>query len=224
MGRRQAALAAKARREASIPLSPPFQLQTYRKNVLKNIISSISKTTIVLGLTLHIVQGTDQALTSDTSTNSTPVVINRPATAADFDPDKWRVWGIECQYVNIPQEKQREIELKNKIIPEELISQGLKLKPACSILMNNGGQIDYIPGVAALWICRDSNLLTTIITGEFLGKDLYNYSAEEFARIISHTEYVCISKPVHVTFSNTGEFPIKHPTEIRNEIITKWFS
>jgi hypothetical protein len=32
------------------------------------------------------------------------------------------------------------------------------LGPTCSILMSNGAQIDFIPGKAAFWICRDYSL------------------------------------------------------------------
>lgn len=194
--------------------------------MLANITSFVFKTALAIGLICQIAHGMDP----DSSINHSNIIRSfdsHLATAADFNHDSWTITCIDHTNVTNPGNILAPIEILIKLIPSNLSSRMLELKPTCSILMNNGAQIDYIPGIAALWILRDYkmvNKVTTIVTGNFNGRDLYSYSAHEFANILMNVRFVYASCPVHVTFSDTGEFPIKHPTEVRTKVIENWFN
>jgi hypothetical protein len=194
--------------------------------MLANITSSVFKTALAIGFICQIAQGMDP----DSSTNHSNIIRrfdSHLATSADFNHDSWKITCIDLGNVAYPGNNLAPIELLIKLIPSNLSSRMPELKPTCSILMNNGAQIDYIPGIAALWILRDYemvNKVTAIVTGNFNGRDLYSYSAHEFANILMNVRFIYASCPVHVTFSDTGEFPLKHPTEVRTRVIQKWFN
>lgn len=178
--------------------------------------SSLLRVAFTFGVILQIVHGAEQ----------NPYFMNtHQATALDFDHREWSVYGTGINKVTFPGQQPVPIVTQSKSIPHQLTLKMPQLKPVCSILMNNGAQIDYIPGVAALWVPRIYSIplrIDTIITGIFKERDLYSYSAQAFANILMHTGFVNVSRPVHVTFSNTGEFPIKHPKDIHEDVIKKW--
>lgn len=196
-----------------------------RKNKLKNIKSASLKLVFAFAIIFQMAQGAERNF--NTIGFNSPMD-NHGATTSNSFHSSWEVAGRGQNWVILPEQDPIAMEVVSKFIPPQLSKNMPPLKPACSILMDSGAQLDYVPGVVAVWILRDYNVIkqvTNIITGQFQGKDLYSFPAQEFAHIIMHTQFFNACRPLLVTYAHyDGEFPINHPEHARQKIIETWFN
>ncbi len=180
----------------------------------------------ILGVSLLVAAGSSFSISNTMESSHSPesIVVYpgiETVEEAQFDHKNWKIICKATCDVNLPNGITSTLQYFIKSNPK-----GTWLsdpKPSCSILMNNGAQIDYTPGLAAIWLTRNPDIKKTILlTGKFKGNDLFSYSAREFSDILMNADTIYLARPVHVTFSNDGSFPIQHSEEIRKQVIRKW--